>query len=248
MAGAPGGASFEVTMLVIFVCTPIAVPVTFTEKVQVAPAASVAPATLMMFEAGTAVIAALSQVPVRPLSGVDTIRPAGSVSVKASPVSGIGFGLVSVKVRAVLLVPNTWICESANALVIVDGTTTINVANPGLPLPPSIDVTWLVALFFLPPVVALIVTVIKHVLSGGSVPPVRLMLPAVVVTIPPQAGVVPVEVTTSPAGRTSVKPTPVSEKVRFGLRILRVKVVVEPRGTVALPKALLMIGGAGTVV
>ena len=104
MAAVPGGASFEVTVLVVLVCTPIAVPVTFTENVQEAPAASVAPDRLMLFDPSVAVIIPPHE-PVRPL-GVDTIRPDGSVSVKARPVSAMGFGLVSVKLRAVLLRPN----------------------------------------------------------------------------------------------------------------------------------------------
>ena len=109
MAGAPGGASFEVSELVVLICTPIALPVTFTETVHEAPAASVPPDRLMLFEPALAVMIPPSHEPVRPL-GVDTISPEGSVSVKVRPVSGIGFpaGLVIVKLRLVLLLgPNT---------------------------------------------------------------------------------------------------------------------------------------------
>jgi len=104
VAGAPGGASFEVTVLVVLVCTPIAVPVTFTEKVHEAPGARLAPDRLMLFEPAIAVIVPPHE-PVRPL-GVDTISPDGSVSVNVSPVSAIEFGFVSVKLKAVLLRPN----------------------------------------------------------------------------------------------------------------------------------------------
>jgi hypothetical protein len=105
VAGAPGGASFEVTVLVVLVCTPMATPVTFTENVHEAPAASIAPDRLMLFDPATAVIVPPPQEPVTPL-GVDTISPDGSISVNASPVSAIEFGLVRVKLRAVLLRPN----------------------------------------------------------------------------------------------------------------------------------------------
>ena len=107
MAGAPGGASFEVSVLVMLVCTPIEIPVTVTENVQEAPAASVAPDRLMLFDPAVAVIVPASHEPVRPL-GVDTISPDGSASVNASPVSVVMlFGFVRVNVRVVLLLgPN----------------------------------------------------------------------------------------------------------------------------------------------
>ena len=75
----------EVSVLVVLVCTPISVPVTFTENVQEAPAARVPPDRLMLFEPVIAVIVPPHE-PVRPL-GVDTLRPDGRVSVKARPVS-----------------------------------------------------------------------------------------------------------------------------------------------------------------
>jgi hypothetical protein len=103
VAGSPGGASFEVTVLVVLVCTPIAVPVTFTENVHEEPAARVAPDRLMLFEPAVAVIVPPPQDPFRPF-GVDTIRPDGNVSVNASPVSVVVvLGFVSVKLRAVVL-------------------------------------------------------------------------------------------------------------------------------------------------
>ena len=106
VAGGPGGASLEVTVLVVLICTPIAVPVTFTEKVHDAPAVRVAPAKLMLFEPSVAVMVPASHEPARPL-GVETINPDGSVSVKERPVSETGFGLVSVKLKVVVLLgPN----------------------------------------------------------------------------------------------------------------------------------------------
>jgi hypothetical protein len=78
--------SVDVTFPVVLVCSPAAVPVTFTEKVQDVLAASVAPERLMTFVPAVAVIVPPPQEPVRPF-GVEMIRPAGSVSLKAMPLS-----------------------------------------------------------------------------------------------------------------------------------------------------------------
>ena len=96
---------------VTFVNTPICVAVTLTEKVQDAPPASVAPLKVRTFDAATAVIVPASQEPVRPF-GVETINPAGSVSKKAMPVKGVEFGLVIVKLNAIVSPgPSTCNCD-----------------------------------------------------------------------------------------------------------------------------------------
>jgi len=87
---------------VVFVCTPIAIPDTFTENVQLAPAAKVAPVKLMLFEAGTALIVPPPHEPISPF-GVETISPPGNVSLNAMPVNAPAFGFVMVKLKAVLL-------------------------------------------------------------------------------------------------------------------------------------------------
>jgi len=56
VAGSPGNASFELTVLVVLACTPIAMPLTSTEKPQEAPGASVAPDKTMKFVPAAAVI------------------------------------------------------------------------------------------------------------------------------------------------------------------------------------------------
>ena len=77
----------SVTVLVVLFWTPAAVPVTLMLKVQDAPAASVAPAPPKLTEPDPAVAVIIpgGHDPLRPF-GVDTIKPAGSVSVKARPV------------------------------------------------------------------------------------------------------------------------------------------------------------------
>ena len=77
--------SVEVTLPVVFVCCPAAMPVTLTENVQDVLAAIVPPLRLMTFVPATAVIVPAPHVPVRPF-GVETTRPAGNVSLKATPV------------------------------------------------------------------------------------------------------------------------------------------------------------------
>jgi len=77
------------------------VAVTFAEKVQDAPPASVAPDRLMIFDPATAVIVPLQVPALRPF-GVETTNPAGSVSVKAMSVNAVEFGLVIVKLNAVV--------------------------------------------------------------------------------------------------------------------------------------------------
>src|SRR5712692_9270690 len=89
--------SVEVTALVVLLLLPAVVPVTFTEKVHVEPAAgdavSVPPDRLMLPLPATAVIVPLPQEPVNPL-GFATTTPAGKLSVKPTPLSALAvFGL-----------------------------------------------------------------------------------------------------------------------------------------------------------
>src|SRR5262249_7028064 len=78
--------SVEDTLPVVLFCWPAAVPVTFTAKVQELLAAMVPPDKLITLVPCVAVIVPAPQEPLNPL-GVEMIRPAGSVSLKATPVS-----------------------------------------------------------------------------------------------------------------------------------------------------------------
>ena len=62
-----------------------------------------APVRLIELDPGTAVIVPPKQEPVRPLSGANTISPAGRLSTKPTPVSGsvLAGGFEMVKLRAV---------------------------------------------------------------------------------------------------------------------------------------------------
>jgi hypothetical protein len=78
--------SVDVTFPVVLFCVPAAVPVTFTAKVHDVLDARLAPVRLITFVACVAVMVPPPQLPVKPF-GVATTRPAGSVSLKPTPVS-----------------------------------------------------------------------------------------------------------------------------------------------------------------
>ena len=76
--------SVELTAVVVLFCNPAATAETFTVKLQVALAASVAPDKATLPEPPAAVIVPPPQLPESAL-GVAMTRPAGSVSVKLMP-------------------------------------------------------------------------------------------------------------------------------------------------------------------
>ena len=129
-----------ITVTVLFF-VPVVVPFTLTEKVQEAPAASVAPERETALLPAVAVIVPPPHDPVRPL-GVETTSPAGKLSVNPIPVSDIvlAVGLVIVNVRA--LVPLREIEEGVKVLEIVggEGATTVTVAVLLVPNPTRIGI------------------------------------------------------------------------------------------------------------
>src|SRR5262249_7630518 len=119
------------------------------------------------------------------------------------------------------------------------------------PLPPSFEVIALVVFVFEPPVVTCTDTVITQLLAAATVPPlnVRLVSPAAGANVPPHVSVAfGGFATTSPAGNVSVNATPVNATVALGLVIVNDRVVVWPTGTNDAPKALVIVGGATTVI
>ena len=126
VAVAPVPPSVEVIAAVVLFCTPITVPVTFTENVQEAFAARFAPARLTLVSPALAVMVPAPHVPVSPL-GVDTTKPDGSVSVTPIPLSAtVAFGFVIVKLR--LVVPFSARKATPKVLVIAGGATTVRAA------------------------------------------------------------------------------------------------------------------------
>jgi hypothetical protein len=90
----------EVTAPVTLFLVPTVVPVTLTLNVQDALDASDAPARVTVLDPAVAVIVPPPQLPVSPL-GVETTRPAGSVSVTPTPVNVDALGLVIVRLSEV---------------------------------------------------------------------------------------------------------------------------------------------------
>jgi hypothetical protein len=186
------------------------VPVTFIVNVHVLLVAIVPPVRLANPELATAV-AVPPQVFVNPF-GVATTSPAGSVSVKATPVSATAFatGLVIVKVNEV--VPLSGMPAAPKAFAIEGGAITLTLAEAVPPMPPSVEATLPVVLFFVPAVVPVTFTANVHDELCASVAVARLTAPApaVAVIVPlPQVPDKPLGVeTTSPAGSVSLKAMP----------------------------------------
>src|SRR5207253_422236 len=125
------------------------------------------------------------------------------------------------------------------------------VALAVVPLPASTDVTAPVTLFCAPEPVAVTFTVNVHVPLAASVAPLKLTLcdPASAVIVPPpQLPLSPFGVdTTIPPGNVSVKPTPLSELVVFGLVRVNVSVVTPPGDNVPAPNDFVSVAGTRLV-
>src|SRR5882724_12861454 len=246
----PGPLSVAVTCTLLF-CIPTAVPFTFTLTVHEAPAARVAPARLAEPEPAVAVIVPPPHDPANPF-GVATTRPAGRLSVNAMPVSTMVLvaGLVMVKVK--LVDPLRGIVNALNSLVMVGGDATVRLADAVFPVPPLVEVTFPVVLFFTPEVVPVTFTVKVQLLLAAMVPPVSETLPepATAVAVPPHVLLKPFGVAiTRPAGNVSVNATPVSATAFApGLVMVKVNDVVPFNGTLAAPNALAIDGGATTLM
>jgi hypothetical protein len=180
--------------------------------------------------------------------GVETSNPPGKLSVNAIPVTLVVLVFEIVNVRLVLVF--RLICPAPKAFEIVGGASTVILADAVFPVPPSVEVTALVVLFFGPAVVPVTFTVIVHDPGVAIEPPLRLIdpFPGVAVTVPLQLLVRPgVLATTSPAGKPSVNASPVNAAVfPAGSVIVNVKLVVPFNGMVAAPNDLLIDGGNRT--
>src|SRR6202045_3774575 len=242
--------SVEVTWTLLFF-TPLVVPVTLTENVQEEPAAgdavSVPPDKLTLPLPAGAVMVPLPQVPVSPL-GVATTKPAGKLSVKATPLSAtLVFGFVMVKLSEV--VPFSGICAAPKDLVIVGAAATVRFAEAVLPVSPLVEATFPVVLVNCPEAAPAPVTLTWLWLFVAIVAPVRVIpVGAVVVRAPPQT-VAEAFATVNPVGNVSLKATPVKATVfAAGLVMVNCKEVVALRAIVAGLNTLAIEGGATTLM
>jgi hypothetical protein len=242
--------SVELTCTELFL-SPAVVPCTLTETAQEALAATVPPDRLTELAPPVAV-GVPPQVLLR--FGVEaTTSPAGKLSVNDSPVSvTLLFGLVMLMVNKV--VPFSGIFVGANVLVTVGALATTKVAVLLVaPVPPLVELTAPVVLETVPDCVPVTFTTIVQLVPGvAMLPPDRLMLVelAAAVTVPPQVLLTPgVLATCSPFVSVSLNAIPFSAVVfAAGLVIVKVTVVVPFREILAAPNALLIVGGATTVI
>jgi hypothetical protein len=221
-----------------------------TENEQEPLAAIVPPDKVMLVEPAAAVTVPLPHVPVRPF-GVDMTKPAGSASVKATPVIAIdALGLVMVKVSDVD--PASPIEAAPNAFVMLGGVATVKFAVAVLPVPPLVEVTAPVVLVKTPGLPPVTLTLKTQEAPAAIVPPARLTAPdpaAAVIVPPPHEPASPFGVATViPAGNVSVNETPVSAAV-FPDGFVMVKLSVElPFGEMAVGENALAIDGGATTV
>jgi len=135
-------------------------------------------------------------------------------------------------------------------LTVKSGATTVIEALAVLPVPPFVEVTLPVKLFFTPSPLPVTVTLKVQLPFAAIVPPVKAIVPVTAVVVklfvPPHTLAVP-STTDKPRGKTSVNATPVKAVAVFGLVIVKLRVVVLPSGTVAAPNDFEIEGGATTV-
>lgn len=162
-----------------------------------------------MEEPATAVTVPLGQDPDRAL-GVETTNPAGRLS--TNPTAFLVDELLFETVNARDVVPFTGMVDAPKLFTTTGGSVTVNAAFDTALIPPSLEFSW-TELFLTPPVVPTTLTEKTHPVPAPKVPPARLTLlePATLVTVPPQDE--PTKLTgvdtTKPAGKLSVKASPV---------------------------------------
>ena len=228
--------------------TPAIIPVTFTVTVQLNPALRFPPVRLIEVDPDTAVTVPPLQAPLTPL-GLATTKPPVSVSVKLMPVNAPDeLGFVTVKLK--LVVPPTGMVAAPKLLVIVGGPSTVKLAVPAVPVPPSGDAA-VTELLITPAVVPVTFTENVQVPPPASDAPARLIEvdAATAVMVPlSQVPVTTLGLTTcKPPIKVSVKLMPVKVPVEFGFVTVKLKLVVPPTGMVAAPKLFVILGGPRTV-
>ena len=142
-----------------------------------------------------------------------------------------------------------------DSLIVGGGSVAIILADAVPPVPPSLEVTLPVVLFCCPNAVPVTLTENVHEFPSPNEASDRVMTlvpevaAIVALPIPPVSPVSPFGVDiTSPAGRVSLKPTPVRLAFVFGLPMVKVSEVDPLSGMLAAPNDLLIVGGKGVTV
>jgi len=182
---APVPPSVELMAPVVLLFAPALTLVTFTTRLQDAPGASDAPDKLIA-PLPLAAERFPPQVLLTPL-GLATDIPAGNWSKKLMPCSvTTELGLLMMKVRVVAAFAE--ITDAPNALLMVGGKATLTLAEAVFPVPPLVELTLLVVLFFRPSAAPVTFTVtVQEVLTANVAPVMEMeLLPPVAVTVPLQ--------------------------------------------------------------
>jgi hypothetical protein len=237
----------ELTLPVVLVATPAVLSVTLPVIVQLLLVLMVLAFKLKVLVPTPPPVSPPEQVVVR---AVETVIPAGKVSLTVTPVCAAVLAAGFVMVMVIVEVPFTGIpvADEPKAFVIVGGATTVRVALAVVPVPPLVELTVPVVLTLLPAVLAVTSTFTSQLAPGVAIaPPLRLieLAPAVGEYVPPQVlpefGVV---ATTTPDGNVSLTPTPVSPTVlAAGLVMVMVSVEVPPTAMLVGANTLVMVGG-----
>jgi hypothetical protein len=138
---------------------PVVVPWTLSDTVQDPPAGMLPPVRLA--EDAPAVAVAVPPHVLFKLGVGATTRPAGKLSVNASPVAAapvLGFWMVNVND----VVPLSGMLAAPNAFWIVTGEATLRLAEAVLPVPPLVDVTFPVVFVYWPDAAPVTVTLNWH--------------------------------------------------------------------------------------
>lgn len=209
----------EVTWAVVLVYCPEAAPVTVTLNVHGVPTATVAPESVIAL-----VPKKVCSVPPHTVEvALATVSPVGSVSWNATPVSETVLPVGLVMVNCSDEVPFTAIVEGLNAFAIEGGATTLIGTDVVPPDPPSVDVTALVLLVWLPAAVPVTFTFNEQFAPAASVTPEseNVCAPTTAVNVPPQLMLFAPAATARPEDNVSVKPMPLKEiGVGFGFVIV----------------------------
>ena len=112
--------------------------------------------------------------------------------------------------------------------------------------PDSVEEILLLTFVYTPATAPVTLTLIAHVPLAANEPPESAIVRGIVVVrVPPQAAELPDD-TVRPAGKTSLKFTPLNAEAELGLATENVNVLVEPVPMLAGEKLLERVGGSGS--
>jgi hypothetical protein len=141
---------------------------------------------------------------------------------------------------------------STGKVIVWSALSIVTLADAVPPVPPSVEVTLLVVLTCVPVAMPVTLTEKTQLPLWARLAPARLttLVAWVAVIVPPPQ--VPVRafgvLITSPAGRVSVKATPVSAVVVLLFWMVKLRLVEPFTGINAAPNALMIVGGLATVI